>query len=74
MDNLYTLASNPLYGVPFAIVLTFIVLWAQRKRQPDSNAYLIRTSLYVGVLVYFFIYFAKPLSQADEIMNVGPMP
>ena len=74
MLNVRVIAANPLYGVAFAVALTFLILWLQRRQDNSSNAFLVRNALFAGALSYFFIYYARPARPLDEVMKVGPMP
>lgn len=79
-ENLHMLLSNPVYCVPLAALANAGFLFFQKKQLKNSNqkavfsqTFLIRNSLFVGLLVFLVIHFNTTLPY-DDLMHVGPSP
>lgn len=78
VDKLHSIATNYIYIVPISIILMMAFLYWQKisDAQNDDNVpnstFIIRNSLFVGLLVFFVVYYNKPLPSFEESMFVSP--
>lgn len=79
IDQLNTFATNYAYAVPSAILLTVFWLYFQKQRVRTASKmisidtpFIVRNSVFVGLLVFAVVYFGKPLPALEESMYVSP--
>ena len=78
MEQAHSIATNLAYIVPLAMVVTACWIYFQRTRLKNpvkgviSNNFILRNSLFVGVVVFTVVYFSKPIHSLEESIIVKP--
>lgn len=78
MEKVHAFATNSLYSVPTIILLTGLFLYWQKsqlKREHKhviDNVFIIRNSVFVGLLVFMLLQCSKQLPSFEESIYVAP--
>lgn len=77
-DKIQAIASNYLYVIPIVMLLFAVVFRAQKvkgkngKTPSVDNAFILRNSVFAGVVAAFLLYFNKPLPGLEDTIDVRP--
>jgi type IV secretory pathway TrbL component len=77
-EQLYNFATSPHLVIPTAVLLTMVFLYWQKKTIKKKNTelldstFIVRNSLFVGVIALFIVYFNKPLPRLEESFSPSP--
>ena len=79
-EYLQQVFTNYKYAIPVAIIFTGIFMYWQKKmiKNKDTTVldsyFILRSSLFVGLLVFTSMYYNKFQASFDENLYVGPFP
>jgi type IV secretory pathway TrbL component len=77
-EQLHYFSTNYHLAVPATVFLTMGFLYWQKRTIKNKNTdiidstFILRNSLFVGVVALFLIYFNKPLPSLEESLLVTP--
>ena len=74
-DQINAIAVNALYVVPFVVLLNFISLKIQKSAIKNNSknvilntGFIVKNSLFVGLIVFLVMYLGAPLPFDDNIL------
>jgi ABC-type uncharacterized transport system permease subunit len=76
-EKLHVVFSNPVYAVPIAAALNAcFLMWQKSQLKKDrkqlDQSFIIRNSIFVGLLTFVIIYFGQNIGDQEEYLRVGP--
>ena len=72
---LHRMATEYMFAIPLAMSLAAAFFFLQKSKDKSAkitNDFIIKNSIFVGILVALFVYFGKPIPLIEEAMHVGP--